>query len=156
MTETTNVLEDTVGQVLEQQAFMFAEPCSCEELEVEAGDFLRASIRFEGPVDGCVDLVIPAALGVELAANVLGIEPEDEEAEALAQDALKEMLNVICGQVLTGLYGTGQVFQLSIPTARPIDGDPQEELGQSGECIAFLIDDEHPVVVRLRLEENGS
>jgi CheY-specific phosphatase CheX len=153
MDELETALAETIAEVLEQQAFMFAEPQDCAELETEAESFMSASICFTGSVNGMLEGMLTTSLGVDLAANVLGIEPDDEQAEQLAQDALKEMLNVICGQLLTRVYGAAPIFQLSIPVSQLLDVIAWEELQMQENCVGLLIDDEHPALFRLSLEE---
>ena len=104
---------------------------------------------------GSLAIAVPSGFGVELAANFLGVDPGEARAEDLAQDATEELLNVICGQLLTRLYGCGYVFQLSIPEARSIGTERWNALGKEKEGIGFLVDDEYPALIRFSAEANG-
>jgi CheY-specific phosphatase CheX len=50
---------------------------------------------------------------VDLAANMLGTE--DDPTDEVVLDALGEVTNVICGNVLPSLSGANAVFDLSAP-----------------------------------------
>jgi hypothetical protein len=55
-----------------------------------------------------------------LATNVLGMEAEELSPEH-ARDALKELVNVTCGELLVALSGKKTVFNLSVPVIEKID-----------------------------------
>jgi hypothetical protein len=52
---------------------------------------------------------------VLLAANLLGVDPEDDNAATQCEDATKEFMNIVCGQLVTALHGPDDVYVLSIP-----------------------------------------
>lgn len=115
MTTTQQTMMETIARVFETQAFMFLEPAEREDLEAREGPFLKSRLCFQGPSIGTVTLMMPLSDTPELAANLLGLEPDDPEAAESASDALGEILNVICGQLVTDCYGTTDVYRLSVP-----------------------------------------
>lgn len=139
MSENSPQLSEVCAQVLEQHAFMFAGPDPGPVPDHRAAPMLMLTIHFSGPVRGKLELVVPEEMGATLAANLLGIEP----AEALAQgeDALKELLNIMCGQVLTAFHGSGAVFELSIPLALKIDKAAVEGFGAMPGTVRLVADD---------------
>lgn len=70
-------------------------------------------VRFRGPASGALEMEISGDFLGELAANMLGMESEPGESER--RDALGEITNVICGNVLPHLAGPTAVFDLSPP-----------------------------------------
>lgn len=142
-------LEGVLSDILEKQAFVFAEACPVEDLKAEAEDYLHATIAFEGPLCGLLGLATSRDLCAELAANMLGIEPDDAVAEEDASDALKELLNVVCGQFLTALYGNEPVFQLSIPKVETFGQADWEKRKALPNGIGFAVDDEAPLIAYL-------
>ena len=118
--DITSVLAETISGVLEVQAFMVAEVCEPAEVEEPVDACLSTSISFNGPISGTLGLIFSGELCVELAANVLGLEAEEIESDDAA-DALKELINVVCGQFLTSFYGSDTVFKLSIPQVEETD-----------------------------------
>ena len=133
----TRVLEN----VMEQLAFMFGEPAQKDELILEEEKCLHISMQFNGLRNGKLDLVIPASMGISLAANILGLDEDDEEAENNSVDALKELVNMVCGQFLTEAYGDKPVFNLTIPTVEEIDRGDWQKLLDRPESVGMIVED---------------
>ncbi len=139
-------------EVIEQMAFMFG-----EELETEAAEpvseALCARMTFEGPMSGSMLLAVPDAMCPVLAENILGLEPDDEEVMEKARDALNEVLNVTCGNVLTSLAGEEPVFDLTVPEAATIDSDEWQALATDPNTVAVQVD-EFPALLRISLNSS--
>lgn len=105
----------TFLEVVEQLAFMFGEPTHKSALLDADGDYVLAQISFTGDVAGTLSLAVPRACVPGIAANILGIEPEEVEADAMATDSLGEMLNVICDHVIMAIAGKRADFSLGSP-----------------------------------------
>ena len=147
------LLSEVFCDVLEKLAFMFAEaPDDTEPPEIPA-DCVRTDIGFTGIRTGSLSLIVPLALCPEIAANMLGVEEEDELAEEKAIDALKELLNVTCGHVLTSLAGEEAVFDLSVPSLHKLDLTGWEERSRDPATLVLVVDDASPVLLRLTVEE---
>ncbi|MGD0058510.1 MAG: chemotaxis protein CheX [Verrucomicrobiia bacterium] len=152
MKNTRDVALDVIKDVLERFAFMFTET-EGEALTFPAGDDpLRATIRFQGKVCGVLTVVAPKSLCQEMAANVLGMDPA-EIGETAAEDALKELINIICGTLTWSLYGEREVFHLSVPVVARFDVNQAADLAIGENNIALMIEN-RPVVARLQLIED--
>jgi hypothetical protein len=87
-------------------------------------DLLRVSISFTGPRAGSLELIAPAAFGALLAANMLGCDPTDPDAAGRAADAMKELMNVTCGDLLPKIAaGHPRGFEMGLPQVQTLD-DP--------------------------------
>jgi chemotaxis protein CheY-P-specific phosphatase CheC len=146
------ILGEVFSDVLENLAFMFAEVIEDEEVRQTPGAYLVAHMRFVGPIRGALRLAAPASMCAEIAANVLGLESQDAMVAAGSEDALKELLNVTCGHVLTALAGEEPVFHLSVPDVWALPERGWSELARSADTVAFLVDD-YPVLLQLSIEE---
>lgn len=150
-----NDIQRVVGtvfcDVIERLAFMFGEPCDKDDLP---GGQAHASttMTFSGPWQGTLELVVPTSLCAQIASNVLGTEPEDEESTRFQEDAVKEVLNVTCGNILTELAGPDPVFDLSVPTFTALDQESWELFRDDPESVGLLVEDE-PVLIRLAVAE---
>ncbi len=143
-------LSESFIDVMERMAFLFAVPASGNDVTAQAGDFLQADIDFVGPLQGRLKMTAPQSLCVELAANMLGIEPDDAEAQRTSGDALKETLNIVCGKFLTASFGITSVFNLTTPGVTAISPAEAETLKNDPATACFSID-ESIVYVGLKL-----
>jgi hypothetical protein len=107
-------LSAVVNEVLGNLAFLIGEDEPHET--AAAGEWLEFSISYCGPRAGTLRCWCTPKLARQLAANLLGTEPQAGEAEAAAVDACREFINVLCGQLVTAWYGRQAVFTLTIPT----------------------------------------
>jgi CheY-specific phosphatase CheX len=79
----------------------------------------RARVSFRGPVSGWLEVRITDAVADEVAANMLGIT--DGVEPAVKRDALGEIANVVCGNVVPALGTPEDVFDLNAPEVRAIE-----------------------------------
>ena len=119
---------ETTARVLEEAAFVFTEPA--DDGAFPAGDVIRTELEFHGPEPdgGSGRLVFAAgsAFGVDLAANLLGIEPDDPDAVDKCPDGLKELLNMIGGVLMSVWYGSDAICRLGIPEAETVSREEHE------------------------------
>ncbi len=139
--------------VIEKLAFMFGEPVYKDEAAEAPFNAVQARMSFRGAMSGSLLLAVPSQLCPEMAANVLGTEPDEEIALERATDTLKEVLNVTCGNVLTALAGEEPVFELSIPEVSELDVAKWGTLLDDPNTLSFLVD-ARPVLLNLELEGN--
>ena len=118
------IVISVMAEVLETMAFMFADPYEGAELPEDIPDAIKASMEFCGEEGfGSISLTVPAQMCMELASNILGMDPDDPNSQNKAEDALKELLNVISGRLATGIFGSKPVFTLSVPEVMIMDRD---------------------------------
>lgn len=102
-----------VSDSLEKLAFLFSYPDSGRDL-VLFDDAMTAEASFEGVFSGRLAVAITLPVLTELTSNMLGIDMEDV-GEEQCQDALKETVNIICGNWLPVKAGAETVFNISAP-----------------------------------------
>jgi hypothetical protein len=153
MDERTREMAGQVLQdVLEKQAFLFVDPA--EGGEAPDAGLLATSLRFAGARTGGIALAAPLELAREIAAGILGCEPDDPQAEERAGDACKEILNIACGQALTAWFGTAPIFDLGIPEARELSETEAADWSASPDVLAFSVDG-RPLFMRIDLPPAG-
>lgn len=147
------ILSRVVPHILEGAAFVFTDDLPPEQ-RPPTSEWSAQGVRltFEGPISGDLRLWAEKSFMIVLAANMLGIEPDDENAEAKAEDALKETLNMIVGTFLTDAYGNEPVFHLGIPES--IDATLLSE-SVADPLNVWLNAEDHPVLFSLHLQANG-
>jgi hypothetical protein len=114
MNDTDQILNDVVCRTFEDLAFMF-QMGEEEAAGGPAAETASASVAFTGPFEGRTVVVVDRAMLTPLAANMLGLDPGVEPTPAQQEDALKELANVICGNLLPKVAGEEAVFQVLAP-----------------------------------------
>ena len=104
------VTEDVLGKL----AFMFTFPEDEREL-IESNSVLTASVSFEGLYKGTLVMIISDHVLPELTGNMLGIEEDETTTSEQQHDALKELINVICGNLLPEIAGKEAIFKVGMP-----------------------------------------
>lgn len=146
---TPELLTDILGHVLEESAFILAEPDQGPPRW--GGAVLRASIAFESTRGGTLRLLTNPQAASEIAANMLGIDQGEEEAQNSGRAAVSELLNVVGGAFLTRYFGTAVPSQLGLPDTEILAAPPPDT---HRTCAASLrLESGHPVVLELDLEE---
>jgi hypothetical protein len=76
-------------------------------------DTSGAYISFSGPFSGCLLVMLNTEALSTLSCNMLGLDKSLDEA--VEQDALGEIANVICGNALPAVFGLREAFRLEPP-----------------------------------------
>jgi len=105
-------LSRTTAATFEDLALLFPDTELTAEQAAAPLD-VTVSVDFRGPLTGRLVLRASHRILPAIAANMLG---EDESRQApLQRDALGELANVICGNVLPAIAGAEVIFHLSAP-----------------------------------------
>ncbi len=128
---TKETITELVSNILETMAFVFAESLD----EQESPSTMRHSkISYAGP-DENSDLYLSASPGflAELASSMLGAEPDEIDVEVVGRQALDELANIVCGEVVLSLGGEDEVFSMGLPETidRPRGTEETERLVRS-------------------------
>ncbi len=150
------IQKDKIGevfcQVIEQMAFMFGEETDAESIDTPEGSIIQARMGFSGTPSGELAIDVPEEIAPLIAENLLGIDAEDEEAQQKGRDALKEILNVTCGNILTTLFGEGPIFELTVPEIIEIDEQTWTADLEAQETVKVIVED-IPCILKLSVNE---
>jgi hypothetical protein len=117
MSESLTVpLADAAIETFERLAYCFAEQGlsgDIPDVEVDA----VVGVTFHGPARGGVVLQLSGNVLGPMTANMLGVPDEPSHSQQL--DALGEVVNIICGNILPRVAGNAAVFALGVPTRYP-------------------------------------
>lgn len=111
--QEATTLKKVFSEVLADLAFMFTDQEECRR--PSAGPVLETTITYHGPCSGSLQLRCPRDFSTRLAANLLGTDPQHADVAEAAADAVREFMNIVCGQFITAAHGSEDVFNLSIP-----------------------------------------
>ncbi|MDD5718440.1 MAG: chemotaxis protein CheX [Candidatus Krumholzibacteria bacterium] len=144
-------LASTFLHIVEKLTFMFGEPVALDEIELSPEPWVEARMQFEGAVNGSLAVIVPESLQPEIAANILGLEAADLTTPDMLADALREMLNVVCGHVIMTLAGAEADFKLLAPQHQVVPRERLADLLEDADSMGFTLDDE-PLLLHLELE----
>jgi CheY-specific phosphatase CheX len=136
--QTSAVLTTIFSEVLANLAFMFTDE---DQVELSAADsWLETVISYQGPTNGTLRFRCTNDFSVLLAANLLGIDSQDPEAEAQARDAVKEFMNIVCGQLVTAVHGSEDIFNLTIPKITELPEAPDLQTDDGTDSSTLSVD----------------
>lgn len=137
--------------VLETMAFMFGEQIDKNDITVYPTDIIEAEMNFSGHISGTLILAVPTEMCLEISANTLGKDYNEALRTVRATDAVKELLNITCGKILTELYGGKPVFDLTPPEVTFPDEIIYKEMIEDAESLFFVVDDSWLVCIKLKV-----
>jgi hypothetical protein len=144
---STNLLEQALAEALETMAFISPLPPE-DDAPPAAGPAVLTRLEYRGAASGAIELACPAAFGKLVAANLLGCDPDDPDAEQRAADALRELLNITCGSLLRrSIAADAELVEMSVPTQTTFDLEGWQAFVAAG---ATVVDgDGHKLAIRL-------
>jgi len=111
-------LYNVAENVLEKLAFIFSFP-EDERDQMDYTTAVATRVSFAGPFSGSLVMAVAAEALPELAGNMLGIDEDEETTTEQQHDALKELINVVCGNLLPAISGKQSVFNVNTPEIVP-------------------------------------
>lgn len=96
----------------DELGFMYAMPELADDTE-DAIFEAQANVEFSGPFSGNLSVVVRGDILSPLASNMLGEDSPPSKYQQL--DALGEIANVICGNVLPNIGSPKDVFRIGAP-----------------------------------------
>lgn len=154
--EHTQPANNVLCSVMESLAFIFVDPVSNEQIDWDndlAEKYIHAQMQFDGPHKGTLHLYVPQIMMQSILENMLGEDEIDQDSSNKQIDALGELLNVICGQILTEIWGTDPIFDLRLPHVNPIEQENIRQMKSEPSVILFSSDD-GAVFLHLDIEDN--
>ena len=138
-------------ETIESLALMFLVD-EDEAAIIDPDEATIAQVDFAGPFGGSVLLRVTEDLLPELAANMLGRPGEQDVSVEHQHDALKELANVICGNILPEVGGVEAVFNVSSPAILDESDWPDDvDDGSVGQTQFFI--DGGMIEITLRVDD---
>lgn len=139
-TDFNQTLALALGSVIKSMAALPAEIVDHGEIPAINAPLLHAHIGFTGEHAGEIGLLLDPALAALLAQRILGVESPDLLLEDMIEDAVNEVLNIVCGQFLSMAFGETPVFSLTVPHAFPLGVLASRAILQNPQVTAFMVD----------------
>jgi CheY-specific phosphatase CheX len=135
-TITTTPLWQATAQTFEELALLFPD-AQLTDRQARAPFVATAVVDFTGLMRGRLALRVSAEVLPAAAANMLGEEAGQQTP--LQRDAIGELANVICGNVLPLVGGARAVFQLTAPRVELAEIIPVREPDRTAAVHAHLL-----------------
>jgi hypothetical protein len=136
---TTEPLYAATAATFEALGYMFVEPAEASSGAPDTDGI--ATVEFHGPFSGRVAVRLAGGVLPAMSANMLGLDgPPPPDVQ---RDALGELANVICGNVLPLVAGVEPTFRLAAPRH---PGTWDEAVREAGEPAGTAL---------LRVEDSG-
>lgn len=111
--EWNAALARAVRDVFETLCFMVPAPKASAPPDSQGASRVVLAVEFGGAGDGCLQLALSDSMVAKAASAMLG---EDGPLELSEQhDAVRELANIVCGNVLPLVAGERAVFELASP-----------------------------------------
>ncbi len=135
------LFQQVVMETLEEAAFVFTEP-SEGNLPWSEDKVLEARLDYGGEATGTLMMAATTDSLMEIASNLLGVEPDEPDVETKQADAFGEMLNIIGGVLVEAWFGAESEVQLDVPKLRTIPVTEYEQQLKDREMILSLVTEE--------------
>lgn len=134
------MLQNVAEEVFESLAFLIVMPEEEQAGSVLTDDncWTAATVAFAGPFSGALFLSVSADMLPAIAANMLGLDGDEALSPVQQRDAFKELVNVVCGNLLPALAGDKATFDVRAPEVLPEGRIPPSLQGRPPAATARL------------------
>ena len=143
--EVEEIMSQVAVETLEKLAFLFAFPGE-DDGSQPWDPMTTVRVSFSGPFSGFLAMTVSIGVIEELTANMLGLDDGEDATENQSSDALKEAMNVICGNLLPAIFGNEVIIDIGVPEVL----SPDQETEKGAEIPGGL---EPSAKVKLELDE---
>lgn len=143
-------LTESLGHVLVSMVSMSPRIMNGSDLPEMKSDALNVRIEYGGEHKGELGLIMEKPLASRFAARILGLENPQDVYDDMIEDALKELLNVVCGHFLTLMYGYAPILKISLPRVFTIGSAACNVLRNNPNVCTFMVE-EAPLIGQVRL-----
>lgn len=138
--DTGDNLREAITEVLARFPLMIGERVAPEDAQRVAVNPRLASMTIDAPAAHlAIRLAAPLALCRQFATNILGIT-ETDAAPDVAEDALKEFLNIVCGTFVVAQCGNRMPAALGIPAVRRLGRSEWAALWRDSQALCFDVE----------------
>ena len=131
------ILQWATEETFASMAFMF--PIEGAEAGAPPGDRTIVRVVFRGPFSGTLELAVQPEMLPALAGNMLGLDPGQTPTDAQQIDAVKELANIVCGNILPEVGTPRDVFnvceQRLVTNAQPGEADDAAPAARVSVCM---------------------
>lgn len=143
-------LTEALGHVLVSMVSMSPHMTEADDMPEMKTDGLNVRIEYTGEHSGELGLIMEKNLASRFAARILGLDNTEDIYDDMIEDALRELLNVVCGHFVTLMYGYTPILKISLPKVFSIGSAACNMLRTNPNVCTFTVDKE-PVIGQVRI-----
>jgi chemotaxis protein CheY-P-specific phosphatase CheC len=134
-------LTEALSHVLMSMVSLSPRIMDAADMPEVKSDALNVRIEYTGEHAGELGLIIEKPLATLMAARILGMEQTKDVYDDMIEDALRELLNVVCGHFVTLMYGYTPVLKISLPRVFTIGSAVCNVLRTNPNVCTFMVVD---------------
>jgi chemotaxis protein CheY-P-specific phosphatase CheC len=134
-------LTEALSHVLMSMVSLSPRIMDAADMPEVKSDALNVRIEYTGEHAGELGLIIEKPLATLMAARILGMEQTKDVYDDMIEDALRELLNVVCGHFVTLMYGYTPVLKISLPKVFTIGSAVCNVLRTNPNVCTFMVED---------------
>jgi chemotaxis protein CheY-P-specific phosphatase CheC len=144
-------LMEALGHVLVSMVAMSPRIAGAKDMPEMKGEALNVRIDYTGKHAGELGLIMEQPLASRIAARILGLEKTDDLFDDMLEDAVRELINVVCGHFVTLMYGYSPILKVSTPKVFRIGSPACNMLLTNPNVCTFMVD-EYPLLGLVRIK----
>ncbi len=129
--------------MFEKMGFLLGESADKADFKIDAeAQPIRGEIKFRGTAFGSLSIVTTKKLAEMLASNILGLSDDEKPDEISVYDAVKEFLNVFCGNILAEMTEKEDSVDLLVPETGRITEEYMKGVVHNPESVFVMVEGE--------------
>lgn len=146
----TPYLTEALGHVLVSMVSMSPLQTEVMNMPDMKTDALNVKVEYSGRHNGELGLIMEQPLANRIASRILGTDNTADVTDEMIEDAIRELINVVCGHFVTLMYGYTPVLKLSIPKVSWVGYAACNVLMTKPDTCTFLVE-ESPLIGQIKL-----
>ncbi len=134
-------LMEALGHVLVSMVSMSPRRTEAKDMPEMTGDAFNVRIEYSGKHAGELGLIMERPLASQIAARILGMGSTDDVYDDMIEDAVRELINVVCGHFVTLIYGYTPVLKFSMPKVFLLGSPACNALLTNPNVCTIMVDD---------------
>jgi chemotaxis protein CheY-P-specific phosphatase CheC len=151
----TGYLMEALGHVLVSMVSMSPHITEVQNMPEMKSDALNVRVEYSGKYTGELGLIMEHPLASRIAAHILGLGDANDVLDDMIEDAVRELMNVVCGHFVTLMYGYTPVLKVSIPRVFRLGGTACNMLMTNPNVCTFTVDGA-PMLGQVKLRQDPS
>ncbi len=148
---TSQMFSEALARVFQRYSSARTEMNAAKNWPSEAGEYLHASIAFNGAAEGVITITMPMLLGVTMA-EIFEMKRADGRTLA-CEEALSLVVSVVCHECAVSQHGEGVAYAPTVPVIYKVDSGKWRELSADTSCTVRMFVNDQPLLLTYAVED---